>query len=169
VVRVAWLVLLLALLIACAGGKKPAVQPTGTSDLEVLPPPPYEPPPEGARLKRGPLVLPYEVEDRSSPGYPEAALADEIACSARLLYHILRDGSAKLVRLEWEAPPPPEYETAFEEEILQAMASWRYTPARKMVPVKHEDGSTELVLEPVPKAERAIVRFRVEQGRGIVE
>jgi len=154
--------------VACAGARAPHVDPTGTSDLEI-PPPPREPLPEGYEPRLRPPESAPEVLDRASPRYPDAALADEVACAARLLYHILTDGSVALVRLEWEEPPPLEVQAAFEESIQEAIAGWRYNPGRKWIPTKLEDGSTTTVPQSIPKAERALVTFRVEGGQGIVE
>ena len=160
---------MVVMLAACAGGKAPPVMATGTTNLEVLPPPPYEPLPEGIRPTPGPRVTPFQVQTRTLPSYPDVAVAEGIVCSAKLLYHILRNGSVTLVRLERDASPPPEYEAVFEEEIRKAMLAWRFIPAKKWVRTEREDGSIDLVPQPIPKAERAIVRFHVEQGRGIVE
>jgi hypothetical protein len=102
------------------------------------------------------------------PSYPEVALADEVKCAARLLYHIQIDGSVTLVRLEWDEPPSSEYQLAFEEAIRDAIATWRYIPAKKWVPTKME-GAIRTVPHAIPKAERAIVGFHVEEGHGIVE
>ena len=163
--------LLLAVLVvaACANLKAPETNRTGTSDLEVLPPPPREPPPEGYTPRLRPPETPPETRRQSLPGYPESAVAFEVKCTARLLYHIQTDGSATLVRLEWEVPPPPEHLTRFEEKIQEAVASWEFIPAKKWVPTKMHDGSTTTVPHPIPKAERAVVRFRVEDGAGVVE
>ena len=144
-------------------------EPIGTSDLEVLPPSPREPLPEGYKPKLRPPESPPETLDQPLPEYPESALPDEVGCVARLLYHILKDGSATLVRLEWDEPPPPEHQGSFEDSIREAMLGWRFIPAKKWVPTKMEDGSTTTVPQAIPKAERAIVRFRMEDGRGVVE
>ena len=109
------------------------------------------------------------VRERTTPAYPESVVTEGVSCAATLLYHIQKDGSVSLVRLGWDDPPPPEYEDRFEGEIRTAMLEWRFIPAKKWVPTELEDGSIDLVPHPIPKAERAIVRFRVEQGRGIVE
>ena len=65
-----------------------------------------------------------EVQHRTLPSYPEVALADEVVCAARLLYHILKDGSVTLVRLEWDEPPPSEYQAVFEESIQNAIVGY---------------------------------------------
>ena len=161
-------VLLLLASAACAGSKPPH-GPTGASDLQVLPPPPRQPLPEGYKPRLGPPEIPPEVQEQALPGYPESALPDEVACVARLLYHILRDGSVKLVRLEWDEPPPAGHRGSFEESIRKAILGWRFIPAIKWVPTRMEDGSTKTVPQAIPKAERAIVRFSVEEGRGVVE
>jgi len=163
------LILIVVGLTACAGAKAPPVQPMGSSELEILPPPPYEPLPEGVRPTLRPPETPPKVQDRMPPSYPDSALSEEIACAAKLLYHIQKDGSVTLVRLEWDEPPPSRFEESFEEEIRTAMLAWRFIPAKKLVPTTLEDGSIDLVPHPIPKAERAIVRFRVQEGRGIVE
>ena len=167
--RHSWLVLVVMSMAACAGIKAPRGHPTGTSNLEILPPPPRQPLPEGYKPKHRPHEIPPEVQDQALAGYPESAVADEVACTARLLYHILRDGSVTLVRLEWDEPPPPEHQASFEEKIREAILSWRFIPAKKWVPTRFEDGSITPVPQPIPIAERAIVRFRVEEGQGVVE
>ena len=156
-------------LVACAGGRASQGTPVGTSDLEVLPPPPRQPTPEGYTPKLRPPETAPEVQERNLPLYPEAALDDQIACVVRLLYHIQPDGSVNLVRLEWDDHPPPDHEAAFEASIRDAISHWRYTPGKKWVPTKMEDGSTTTVPQAIPKSERAIVRFRVKNGQGIVE
>jgi hypothetical protein len=158
-------VLIVVMLTACAATKTPV----GTADFEVLPPPPYEPAPDAPRPKPRPPETPPETMEQPPPTYPDSALADGIACSAKLLYHILEDGSASLVRLEWETPPPPEHESAFVEQIRTAMLDWEFIPATKWVRKEREDGTIRLSPQAIPKAERAIVRFRVEGGHGIVE
>lgn len=157
------------LMAACAGGKGPHGHPTGISDLEILPPPPRQPLPEGYEPKLRPVESPPEVRDQALASYPESAVADEVACTARLLYHILEDGTVRLVRLEWDEPPPTEHRASFEEKIREAILGWRFIPAKKWIPTSLDDGSRTTVPQPIPKAERAIVRFRVEDGQGIVE
>ena len=154
---------------ACAGTKTPGVQPMGTSDLEILPPPPRQPLPVGYKPKFRPPETPPEVRERVLPTYPESAIATEIDCTARLLYHILRDGSVTLVRLEWDVPPPRQHRAEFEETIREAILEWRFIPGKKWVPTKLEDGSTRTIPQAIPKAERAIVRFHVVEGQGVVE
>lgn len=115
------------------------------------------------------MVFPPEVLKRDLPVYPQSALAEEVSCAARLLYHIQKDGRVTLVRLEWDDPPPVEHQQRFEESIQAAMAEWRFVPAVKIVSTELADGSLDLTRQPIPKAERAIVRFRVQDGRGVVE
>jgi hypothetical protein len=55
------------------------------------------------------------------------------------------------------------------EQIRTAMLDWEFIPAIKWVRKEREDGTIRLSPQRIPKAERAIVRFRVEGGRGIVE
>lgn len=103
------------------------------------------------------------------PSYPEAALPSEVACSAKLLYHIQTDGSAWLVRLEWAVPPPQDHRDSFEEALSEAVAEWRFTPARELAPKKMPDGSIEPEPRPIPTAVNAIIRFRMEEGKPVVE
>lgn len=159
-------VLIVLLLTTCACARKP---PEGSTEIEILPPPPYEPLPEGVRPRFGPMVFPPEVLKRDPPVYPESVVAEEVSCTARLLYHIQQDGLVTLVRLEWDDPPPADHQELFEESIRTAILEWRFLPAVKIVATELDDGSLDLERQPVPKAERAIVRFRVEGGRGIVE
>jgi len=163
--------LIASALLSCARSRTPETQPapSGTSDLEILPPPPQEPAPEGSRPQRGRIVIPPVPKKLAPPRYPDAAVSDGIACVAQLLYHIETDGTAKLVRLEWEDPPPPEHLTEFEETIRAAVSEWAYIPAIRLVPTKMPDGSTVTERRPVPKARHAVVRFRVVNGEGVAE
>jgi hypothetical protein len=137
--------------------------------MEVLPPPPQKPVPEGHRTQPGRIVIPPIPKRLGPPRYPDAALGDEIACVAELLYHVEIDGTARLVRLEWQEPPPDEHLPEFEDTIRIAVADWEYTPALRLVPQKLPDGSTRIDHQPVPKARHAVVRFRVVNGKGVVE
>lgn len=168
-VRYRWLVLVLAASAACGGMKAPPGQPTGSAELEVVPPPPWQPPTRRDEFTYSAPESPPVVQEQGFPTYPESALADEVACVARLLYHILKDGSVTLVRLEWDEPPPPEHLAAFEAQIREAMLGWRFIPSRKWVRTTLENGSIRAIPQAIPKAERAIVRFRVGRGRGVVE
>ena len=93
----------------------------------------------------------------------------QVACSARVLYHIETSGSATLVRLEWDAPPPEQHREAFELAIQEAMAEWEFQPAMRVRGKKLPDGSTVPETRLVPKASYAVIRFRVVEGRGVVE
>ncbi len=168
---IACILLLTISLTGCASRKNLVTETTqrriGTADLEHLPPP--TPEPLRKDQKPAPLVLPPHPVTQSLPQYPQGVVEAEVSCSARLLYHVERDGSATLVRLEWEAAPPDEHLKAFEAAIRTATATWEFVPARKVVPVAQPDGSIEPEMQPVAEARRAIIRFRVEGGKGVVE
>lgn len=156
---------------ACASRKAPVIevdQPrVGIADLETIPPSAPEPLPKGQ--KPPPMVLPPEPLSQSPPQYPKSAIEEEISGRAKLLYHVERDGSATLVRLEWLSAVPENHLEAFESAIETAVAGWTFTPARRIVPVTQPDGSIEPEMQPVAQAFRVIVRFRVEDGAGVVE
>ncbi len=92
-----------------------------------------------------------------------------MACVARILYHVERTGEPRLVKLEWDEPPPDEHAAAFEEAIRTAMSGWSFTPAVRIVGKRQEDGSIEPERTPIPQAQHAFIRFRVEDGEAIVE
>ncbi len=159
------------IIIACAERIQPTQEPArpreGSSSLENVQPPASDPLPRDR--KPPPLVIPPAPFVQPLPVYPSQALEAEVACSARLLYHVERDGTARLVRLEWESAPPQEHLEVFEASIRNAIANWDFAPAQKIVPVKQPDGSIEPDGQPVPYAQHAIVGFRVVEGRGVVE
>ncbi len=103
------------------------------------------------------------------PAYPESALADEVSCSARILYHIETDGLATLVRLGWDVPPPDAHAAAFESSIHDAVAAWRFDPATRLNPGRRPDGVVTYSRQVIPKAVNVLIRFRVEGGRAVVE
>ncbi len=172
-VLVSCIVAIALALTGCAGRRTSpddASQPRfGTADLEILPPPPSQPPPEGYEPKVRPPESAPVVRRQGLPRYPESALQSEVTCTARLLYHIQTDGSATLVLLEWDVPPPDEHLKAFEKAIKEAVGGWEFTPARRYVSTKMPDTSIRLVPKTIPKAGRALIRFRVEKGRAVVE
>jgi hypothetical protein len=140
----------------------------GATELELLPAIEH-PVSEGYEPARSRISTPPVTLRQELPSYPEAAIADEIRCEARLLYHIETDGTARLVRLEWDLPPPDERRDAFESAIRNAVAGWEFVPSQRWTPVETEDGSTRRRPKPIPKAGRALVRFRVVDGTPIVE
>jgi hypothetical protein len=165
-----WVLVGVLAAIGCAA-KKPAqvqtAQLVGISQIDH-----FQPPPEGSPAKMGkrpPLVLPPEPLQQTLPEYPEAALGDAIACVARVLYHVETSGNATLVRLAWVEPPPAEHIADFEEAIGTGISKWRFIPALRVVPEKQTDGSIEPMETPVPTAQHAFVRFRVEDGKAVVE
>jgi hypothetical protein len=110
-----------------------------------------------------------ETLSQGLPVYPDSAIADGVACTARFLYHIETDGSATVVRLEWDLAPPPHHVETFESAIRDAVATWRFVPAFQLVYKETSDGKKGFEKPLIPKAGRALIRFRVEDGRGIVE
>jgi len=127
--------------------------------------------PESDSSATGPprLVIPPSALKRPLPEYPEPALDEEIACTARLLYHVEASGAVKLVRLEWDVPPPPHHLAAFEASISEAISHWDYTPAVRIGVMKQPDGSVKSTYTTIPKAQHSLIRFRVVEGRGVVD
>jgi len=115
------------------------------------------------------MVVPPTPITQNLPIYPESALEAAVACVARILYHVETSGQATLVRLEWKEPPPTEYLIMFEEAIRTAISQWAFHPAIRIVPERQDDDSIEAVQTPVPKALHALIRFRVENGKAVVE
>ncbi len=102
------------------------------------------------------------------PEYPPEAVPLEIACTAYLLYHTEVDGSASFVRVDWTVLPPDDFVASFEDAIARAVESWEFEPAFKMVPAEMDNGSIEPVRKTIRFAARAIIRFMVVDGVGIV-
>jgi len=168
------LALLLVLLVsACAMHKAPendSQQPlVGTADLEDVPPPPRNPPSESYTPTRRPFEVPPRPLSKRLPLYPDSALPSEVTCVGRILYHVEVDGSATLVRLNWDVAPPDRFMAAFELAIRAAIDDWEFRPAVQVTPEKHPDGTVTPQNKFVPKARYAVIRFRVEQGQGVVE
>ena len=167
VVAAIWLCVISAAHVGCAARRHAtaeSVPRVGASSIED-----FQPPPTPTPDRRPPLILPPQVLRRELPRYPESALAERVACVARILYHVDTAGRATLVRLEWVEPPPAEHVRAFEEALRTALSDWRFEPAVRVVPEKRSDGSIEPLQTPVPAAQHAFVRFRVENGQAIVE
>jgi hypothetical protein len=164
--NVAIWVLIVACCLACAS-RQGAVSRLGTSDIEHLSGPASGPRPEG--VKRPPLIYPPQPLRQEPPEYPPEALDSEIGCTARLLYHVEKDGSPSLVRLEWEVTPPDQFLETFDATVRTAVEAWEFKPAYKIVPVELPDGAIEPEIIQVPSAHRALIRFRVIDGRGVVE
>jgi hypothetical protein len=89
--------------------------------------------------------------------------------TARILYHIEVDGSATLVRLEWDPAPDNDYIKLFEGSIQTAMAGWEFAPAHRIMTTEHPDGSIDSKAVPIKSADRVIIRFQVIDGKGVVE
>jgi len=166
---------LLAAALLLEGCRRKPVQATpppperGTSELEILP---AEQVPRATDPERKKVLAPESAPGtvrQDLPGYPETALGDAVECTATVLYHIETDGSARLVRLEWELEPPAEHVAAFEDAIRTAVGSWLFEPAKRYRFKEVADGSFRYDEQVIPKAARAIVRFRVVAGRGVVE
>lgn len=172
-IHIASILIFLLSLIGCATikerGEEMSPSLTGASEVEVLQNPPPEFPPEEYEQKARLTDIPPVPQKQPPPIYPQTALQSEISCTARLLYHILKDGSSKLVRLEWDESPPDNYREAFEDAIQQAVSTWKFTPANRVVPKGMPDGRVTYLLKAVPYAGRAIIRFYVYKGKGIVE
>lgn len=144
-------------------------QGLGTTEIEILPPPePETAPPRDVRKRPPPEAAPQTIS-QALPTYPARALEDRVACAAQLLYHIQTDGSATLVRLNWDPAPPPGHEEAFESAIRDAVATWEFVPAYQLRFKELPDGSPSFEKRLIPKARRAVIRFRVEAGQPIVE
>jgi hypothetical protein len=144
-------------------------EPTGSSEMEILGPPPRrEPTP--ADLDRGyPTDLQAFARRQEKPSYPMEALPFVQSGTARILYHIEVDGSATLVRLEWDPGPDDDYLKLFEDSIQTAMAGWEFAPAHRIMTTEHPDGSIDSNAVPIKSADRVIIRFQVIDGKGVVE
>lgn len=155
---------------ATRGQPEPTPDPerTGTAEMEQLQAP-YSAPAGGYTRQAGPLELPPEPLSQELPVYPASALPAEVSCVARILYHTETDGTSSLVRLDWETAPPEVHREAFATAIREAVASWVFKPAVRVVPTTLPDGAVEPSREPVRHAGRAVIRFRVESGVPIVE
>lgn len=119
--------------------------------------------------KRVPLIIPPQILAQDLPRYPGSALEEGVACTARILYHVEVSGRATLIRLEWDVPPPPVHLGAFEKAITDAVAGWAFNAAFRIIPETRDDGSIEPRHQPIPQAQHALVRFRVEDGQAVVE
>ena len=164
--RFAAVALLFIVPIACAHRGNVELR-TGAAEIELLPPP-TRTAPEGQRPPHRPEVGPIEIR-QDLPVYPPSALEDGIACTARLLYHIETGGNASLVRLQWDDPPPPEHTNAFAASIESAMATWEFEPARRWILRTQPDGTEKREMQVIPKSGRALIRFRVDNGRPVVD
>jgi len=119
--------------------------------------------------KRAPRIIPPQVLAQHLPQYPSSALGDGVTCVARILYHIEVSGQATLVRLEWDIAPPADHLEAFEKSIVDAVALWAFHAAYRIIPETRDDGSIEPRNQSIPQAQHALVRFRVEDGKPVVE
>ncbi len=165
-------ILFLALsVLGCAGRKSADLTPrrSGTAELEVLPPPEFPPPPPGYKPSSLSPQIPPETIERPLPSYPDSALADEVACTARLLYHVETNGSARLVRLEWDLRPPEGHVASFESAIRDAVARWEFVPAVRFTRKEQPGKPTRYEKHVIPKAGRVLIRFRIADGKAVVE
>ena len=144
-------------------------QGVGTAELELLPPPEPEQPSLGNVQKKPTPEASPETVSQALPRYPTSALEDRVACTARLLYHIQTDGSVTIVRLVWDPAPPQDHVEAFESAIRDAAATWEYMPAYRLRHKERDDGTAGFEKQLIPKARRAVIRFRVEGGQAVVE
>ena len=165
-----WVLIVASAAAGCASQRSKGTETmplVGTSQIDH-----FQNPPPGSstsREKRPPLVIPPTPHNQELPDYPNSAVDEGVACVARVLYHVETTGQATLVRLEWDQPPPSKYLGEFEQAIEAAVLKWSYAPAVEIVGEKQDDGSVELVRTPVPSAQRAFIRFRVENGKAVVE
>jgi hypothetical protein len=140
---------------------------TGSSELQTVQRV-YNPPADELATEAPPPEHPPIPVHQPLPEYPPEAVASEIACTAYLLYHTEMDGSASFVRVDWTVPPPDDHIASFEAAIERAVESWEFEPAFKLVPTEMDDGAIEPVRKTIRFAGRAIVRFLVVDGVGIV-
>jgi hypothetical protein len=169
------LVALLGTAVDCAHKKPPGDSghdvrtsaPVGSSQIDDFQPPQAESARSDTRRPR--LVLPPVAVRRELPAYPEAALGDSVSCVAEILYHVETSGQATLVRLGWVEPPPRTHVAAFEDTIRTVMVDWLFKPAERVEPEQRPDGTIEPIRTPVPVAQHAYIRFRVENGTPVVD
>ena len=158
---------------SCSTRRPPVVdmsQPgTGTAELEILPAVEPQSSYQTDAQKRPPPETAPQTLSQSLPTYPPSALEHGVACSARLLYHIQTDGSATLVRLAWDSSPPQEHLEAFESAIRAAVATWEFKPAMQLRLKTLADGSARFDKRVIPKAGHAIIRFRVDEGKAVID
>jgi hypothetical protein len=159
------------ILVGCAARRVPPdvdAQGVGTAELDLLPSPEPERPAGVAPTRLPPEAAP-ETVSQALPTYPNSALNEGVTCTAELLYHIETNGSATLVRLTWNLPPPSDHRDAFESAINDAVTTWEFTPGYQLILVERADGTMRYEKRLIPKARRAMIRFRVEGGKGVVE
>jgi outer membrane biosynthesis protein TonB len=141
---------------------------TGISEMEILPPEVEVTSAKRDRRKRTAESAPKTLA-QALPNYPKTALADSVDCRVRLLFHIEIDGTARMVRLAWEHAPPVPHVAAFESAIHSAVATWQFEPAKRYDYRMDDEGKIDVSGKPIPKARNAIISFRVENGRPVVE
>jgi hypothetical protein len=164
-------VLAATILVGCSARRVPLevdLQGVGRTDLELLPSPEPERTADVNPASLPPEAAP-ETVSQALPTYPSLAINDGVACTAELLYHIETDGSATLVRLTWDLPPPADHVDAFESAINDAVAAWEFVPGFQLRFKERADGTMSYEKHLIPKARRAAIRFRVEGGKGVVE
>jgi hypothetical protein len=143
-------VLLVALALSGCAGRRSTVEQNpgvGWSEIRILPSP--EPDPAAAAVGTLPAESAPEVVDQAPPSYPASALDDLVDCTARILYHIQTDGSAELVRLQWEPPPPSVHLEVFEAAIHEAIAGWAFVPGQQLAPWERPDGAFGFEWKPI--------------------
>ena len=168
-----FLIPLVLLLCGCQGRTvRTTPQPpeqTGTAEMELLGPPERrDPTPADLDLTR-PMDIQAIPRRQGKPDYPPQALPTGQACAARILYHVEVDGSATLVRLEWDKAPDTSYLKLFEDSIRDAMAGWEFSPAHRLMIHEDQNGVLGSKAIPIKYADRVIIRFSVLDGKGIVE
>lgn len=173
IVRPIVLIVVLALAAGACRRQPPATEVVpslaGSADLELLPAPEPPPPRPAERPRPARPEIAITTLSQELPEYPAAALEDRVTCTARLLYHIQTDGSADLIRLEWDAAPPEQHVAAFEASIDRTVETWKFVPAIRLIPRQASDGGQTYESKVIPKAGRALIRFRVEEGKPVVE
>ncbi len=173
IARILVSLLLLACLAACSHHRHAATHEelsepgVGTTDMEyVETQKPQEKPKLGGRYLS--QAAPTKVR-QELPAYPTTALADQVDCTAELLFHILTDGTAKVVRLNWNPAPPEEHREAFDQAIRTAVAGWEFVPAFRWIRRTDDDGQVRVEKQDIPKGRNVRIRFRVEGGKAVVE
>lgn len=167
------IILIVALVTLGCAVKKDAVDPetipqlSGQTELQTVQRV-YNPPAGELAVEPPPPEHPPIPVHQPLPEYPPEAVPLEIACTAYLLYHTEMDGSASFVRIDWTLPPPDGHIASFEAAIERAVEEWEFDPAFKIIPTEMDDGAIEPVRKTIRFAGRAIIRFMVVDGVGIV-
>jgi hypothetical protein len=168
------LVVLLGVLLCGCRGNAVRTTPrpsgsTGTAEMEILGPPPRREPTVEDLEKGYPTDLQAFARRQAKPDYPPEAVDGAQECTARILFHVEVDGTVTLVRLEWDPEPDSGFLQLFEDSIRNAMAGWEYSPAHRIITTEKPDGSIDSKAIPIKSADRVIIRFRIVDGKGVVE